>query len=148
MKNKKPLKKFFNWFRIFYHQHYHQFNIIQKKIYLFIFFIVRLSLIFVDLTRLLIYSIITISITIMIFFYRVNYFNISQMIFLLKKFKRFDFFFDVQNLIIKKILIAINQIIIDNIVSIMIMMKKTNFDKQIIWLYFKFSISIINRRFI
>lgn len=71
------------------------------------------------------------SITIMIFFYRVNYFNTSQMIILLNEFKRFDFFFNVQNLINKKILTAMNQVIIDDIISIVILMNEANLDKQI-----------------
>ena len=47
----------------------------------------------VGLTHLSIYSIAIVFITIMIFFYRVDYFNNSQMILLLNELKRFVLFF-------------------------------------------------------
>ena len=49
------------------------------------------------------------------------------------------FFLDIQNLVIKKIFIAMNQIIIDDIISTVILMNKS---------FYCISISITNRRFI
>ena len=103
-----------------------------KKVYLSTSSSKHLPLASIGLTHLSIYSIAIVSITIMVFFYCVDYSNTSQMILLLNEFKRFDFFLDIQSLTIKRILSAMNQIIIDDTTSVVILMKKTNFDKQII----------------